>query len=216
MASVGALRTFGAPAPLTLGVRPFSDMKQRAFVYPLALVLASTHQYSVADPVEGKLPTYCNERSGEFFVSSGGDAPTNNAERYTKRKVDWASLLKVGPQKNQWGDPLRTGSRFKVVQCGKVSISFSSGFLNLNPQGELGALDFPVIQVKQGKRTLLPTTALEQCAINFSRYTYFGDCPDSWAQSIEVQLIGSAYQVKVTRRYDDAQYNEVQKIDVLR
>ena len=191
-------------------------MKNRAFVYALTLVLASTHQCSVADPVEGILPIYCNEQSGEFFVSSDGDVPPNNADSFTKRKIDWASLLKVGPQKNQWGDPLRTGSRVKVVQCGKVSISFSSGFLNANPQGELGALDFPVIQVKQGKRILLPPTALEQCAITFSRYTYFGECPDSWAKSIEVQQIGGTYQVKVTRRYDDAQYNEVQKIDVLR
>jgi len=188
----------------------------RALGSGLVLAGAVAHPCAIADPVEAVLATYCNAHTGEFFISAAGDAPPGDASRYTKQKVDWASLLKVGPQKNQWGDPLRSGSRTKVMRCGPTSISFSSRFLNANPQGELCALDFPVIQVRRANRTLLPHTALERCSTNSARYSHLGACQSSWAQSVEGQLVGGVYQVKVTRRYDDAQYNEVQKVDVIR
>ncbi|MEK8047963.1 hypothetical protein [Ideonella margarita] len=188
----------------------------RALGSGLVLAGAVAHPCASADPVEAVLATYCNVHTGEFFISAAGDAPPGDASRYSKQRVDWASLLKVGPRKNQWGDPLRSGSRTKVMRCGPTSISFSSGFLNANPQGELGALDFPVIQVRRANRTILPHTALEQCSVNSARYSHLGECKSSWAQSLEGQLVGGVYQVKVTRQYEDAQYNKVQRVEVLR
>ena len=37
-------------------------------------------------------------------------------------------------------------------RCGPLVITFSSGVLNTNPQGKLGALDFPVAEIRQGRK----------------------------------------------------------------
>lgn len=169
-----------------------------------------------ADPVEGRLPVYCDKHTGTVFISGDPDARPAKPEQYDKQIVNWASLLKMGPQKNQWGDRLRSGSRTLHQRCGPITISFSSGFLNTNPQGELGALDFPVIEVRKGTKVLLNKTAMEQCSVGLSRYTYFGSCPDSWAQRIEVVPAGDGHEVQVRRVFSDELDKDVEKMDVYR
>lgn len=183
-------------------------------IFAFALLLAALSGSSFADPVESELLFYCNQSSGAFFLSSDPAEQPSPSARYKKRSIDWTSLLKMGPQTNAWGDPLRSGSRKAIKKCGPITATFSSGFLNTNPQGELGALDFPVVEIRKGNKVLLAPTALEQCDIQLSRYNYFGACPDSWAQLIEVLPTSGGHLVQVKRVFTDEAYKEVSRTDV--
>jgi hypothetical protein len=180
---------------------------------PLIALLAG---HALADPVDSKLPFYCDQRTGAFFISRNHDITSSRWDGKMKQAVNWIALLKTGPQKNGWGDPLRTGSRTRTEQCGPITVKFSSGFLNANPQGELGAMDFPVVEIRQGKHVLLKPTALEQCEVNSSRYTYFGACPDNWAEHIEAAPEGKGFRITVKRAFADTEYKDVERIDEVR
>jgi len=147
-------------------------------------------------------------------VSGFPDEQPSLQVTYSKHVVRWGTLLKVGPEKNQWGDPLRTGSRNASNKCGPFKVIFSSGFLNSNPQGELGAIDFPVVEIRKGNKVILEQTALELCDVNLSRYNYFGECPDRWAKSIEVVPTSSGHEVRVKRAFTDAASKDVERIDL--
>lgn len=163
-----------------------------------------------------KIAFYCDKQTGAFFVSAAPDEKPKIVGRLLRHVVNWAELLKTGPEKNGWGDPLRTGSAIKTHRCGSMKINFTSGFLNANPQGELGAIDFPVISIYKGKNALLAPTAIDQCDVNTSRYSYFGPCPSSWAKSIEIIPAPKGPSIEVKRIYLDEGYNGMERIDVFR
>lgn len=167
-----------------------------------------------ADSVGPRLPFLCDERTGAIFVSINPERKPSSSANWKERSINWQALLNVGPNKNQLGDLLRSGSRVSTLRCGALTIRFASGFLNSNPQGELGALDFPLIEIVKGKRVLLDRTALEPCALTLSRYNYFGACPASWAQSIEVVPQPQGMQIKVLRVFFDAEFNEIERFDL--
>jgi hypothetical protein len=159
---------------------------------------------------------YCKPASSEIFVSIKADDKPESAAQYVKKRVDWQKLLQVGPQKNGWGDPLRSGSRISKHRCGALTLTFASGFVNANPQGELGALDFPLVEIRQGRKLLLPQTALEPCAVSVTRYGVFGECPRRWAESIDVASDEQGRRVRVKRVFSDEAYEDVERIDVYR
>lgn len=175
----------------------------------LCCVLALLANSAWAEGAQSPLPYDCNPRSGAMVIGQAQPQPD-----FMRAKLDWIALLKVGPRKNQWGDPLRSGSRTASKTCGPITIRYSSGFLNTNPQGELGALDFPVIEIRHGQRLLLEATALEQCDVRTARYEYFGACPARWASRIEVVPVAAGFQVRVLRNYLDAEFNEAERTDV--
>ena len=184
--------------------------------FALTAVVAPLSAIAFDDPIEDKISVYCDHHTGAFFISAISSERPKVAERFRKHVVNWPALLKIGPEKNGWGDPLRTGTTIKTQRCGPIKISFSSGFLNANPQGELGALDFPVIAIGKGKQLLLKPTAIEQCDVNIPRYNYFGHCPNSWAKSIEVTPTPEGLTIEVKRLYTDENYKEVERTDVFR
>jgi len=206
--------SFAGSRLLTLALGLVRKMKLNFNLCILLASLLASFNPALADPVEPKVSFYCNQRSGALFISSLPTEQPSQPINYSKHSVSWISLLKMGPAKNNWGDPLRTGSHIATRRCGSITIKFSSGFLNSNPQGELGALDFPVIEIRQGKKVLLEKTALEQCAVGLSRYNYFGECPGSWAQSIEVLPADSGHAVHVKRIYTDEAYKDIERTDV--
>lgn len=177
-----------------------------------AVYLAALSAY--ADPVDNNLPVFCNRATGALYISGIAGQRPSTVAGFSVLKIDWIALLNMGPEKNAWGDPLREGSRVAKLRCGPITVVYESGFLNSNPQGELGALDFPVIEIRKGKRVLLAKTALESCSIPLTRYSSFGSCPEKWAESIEVKPSKYGHTVEVTRSYTDQRYEEVRRIDV--
>lgn len=163
----------------------------------------------------GAVQFICNARESSVQIGNDFDNSLVPTKAIKRRYVKWSLLLIAGPQTNQSGDPLRTGSRLEVHRCGLLTVRFRSGFLNSNPQGELGAIDFGVVEVVRGKKVIVSPTALESCEMAFSRYQYFGACPDAWAQNISVRWDESTGKAKVTlmRSYTDDAYERKIRLD---
>lgn len=200
---VEELRAFSQPSPIH---RKLSMITASQFATNETLPESSNY----------KIAFFCDKQTGAFFISADSDEKPKIVGRFLRHVVNWAELLKTGPEKNGWGDLLRTGSAIKTHRCGPIEINFTSGFLNANPQGELGAFDFPVIELKKEKRVLLAQTAIAQCDASTERYNYFGPCPSSWAKSIQIMPAPESLSIEVKRLYIDEGYNGMMRIDVFR
>jgi hypothetical protein len=193
-----------------------TKMISRACMIVLFAFIAPSTGFAFEGSVESKIPVYCNAQSGAFFISAVPADRPKVQSKFQKHRLNWIRLLKLGPQKNVLGDPLKTGTRVKTFLCGPITIKYSSGFLNSNPQGELGALNFPVIAVWKGKQVLLPSTALEECDVNLGRYEYFDLCPNGWARSIMVEPTSKGLTIEVKRTFTDGNYDKIERTDVYR
>lgn len=136
----------------------------------------------------------------------------------TARTLPWASLVKAGPQTNQHGDPLRTGTRTLTQRCGALTVRVSAGFLNPNVQGELGAVEFPIVSVLAGARVVLPRTGLDTCEQGPGRYEAFASCPAGWARAVTVQYDPRTRVARrtVVRTYMDSTFREHTQVDTAR
>lgn len=184
----------------------------RALFFILLVLLGNAGVHAQED----RFHFYCKPGSSELFVSIKPEDKPASAADYVKKRVAWQKLLRMGPQTNALGDPLRTGSRVSTQRCGTLTLRFASGFVNANPQGELGALDFPLIEISQGRKLLLPRTALEPCAVSTLRYTLVGECPGRWAERIEVGADEEGRRVRVKRVFSDEAYDDIERVDIYR
>ena len=85
---------------------------------------------------------FCNADKSEFSFSVDEQSTVLKKPGFNSQKVNWSKLLQLGPDKNGRGQPLKSGSKIAVRQCGMIQIRIESGFINDDPQGESGALDF--------------------------------------------------------------------------
>lgn len=186
----------------------------RCFRGACALIaLALPGSAALADEPPTTLDFHCNQRTGALFISTEANAGPVDRSQFTVRRIPWASLLKVVPPRNGHGDPLRSGSRVLRQACGPLTVEFTSGFLNANPQGTLGALDFPLVEIRRGRTILLPRTALEACEVNSQRYQLVGPCPERWARSITLDASDGSYRITLQRTFTDAEYQDVARVD---
>ena len=133
--------------------------RRRAWLATFAACCALLQRAIAAqDAADGPLELRCDARGARMtlgdtaLVSFGGEA------KVTTHTIPWGSLVTVGRARNQFGDPLRTGSRTLTRRCGRLTLRFEGGFFNANVMGELGALEFPAVTVLVGGRVILPRT----------------------------------------------------------
>jgi len=162
-------------------------------------------QSALAEDLSGKLMYFCDAKKSEVSINLDEQSSSLTKPGFIKKVVNWSNLLQLGPQKNGRGDPLKSGSKVAVRQCGMIQIRMESGFINDNIQGESGAFDFPVIELRIGERTVLSRTALESCSENDRRANiYFGACADNWAQSIRTKMLANgSLETEIKRKFDD-------------
>lgn len=161
------------------------------------LVMANEEESSTVN-------TFCDSQKSAFYLSESSSLPPNAAGHHFSRKVvDWSDLLIVGPQTNQFGDPLRTGSKVRKVHCGQMVAEFTSGYFNANPQGELGAVDFPAVRLLMNKQEILPTNAFWSYPSFERGSSQYGDFPGRWADSIEARMVNGAAVVTVHRSMEN-------------
>ena len=170
---------------------------------------------AAADEAASPLDFHCNRQTGALLISAEANAGPEDRSQFTVRRIPWATLLKVGPQRNGHGIPLRSGSRVARQRCGPLTVEFASGFLNANPMGELGALDFPVIEIRRGRTVLLPRTGLEACEATSGRFQQIGPCPDRWARSIALAATDGGYRITLKRAFTDAEYQDMERVDTI-
>lgn len=128
----------------------------------------------------------CDEKSNWVFVASLAATDDIKSQRELGRKIEeiatW-SLIMVSPEDKK-GNVLRTGSRVTSRNCGRFLVRISGGYLNSSPLGELGAIQFPIVEISVEDKLLLPRTALSVCDSSISKYSAWGACPTSWAISV--------------------------------
>ncbi|MQR00969.1 hypothetical protein [Glaciimonas soli] len=163
-------------------------------------------QSAFSEDISDNLLYFCNAKKSEISIDLAEQSRTVTKPDFIKKTINWAKLLQLGPEKNGGGQPLKTGSKIAVRQYGMIQIRTESGFVNDNPQGESGAWDFPVIELRVAEKTVLQRTALDTCSANDKRANiYFGTCPGNWAQSIETKMLADGrVEVEVKRKFDDS------------
>ena len=179
---------------------------------------------ALADELPALIAYSCDASRSAFFVQAEEEMDPDliparelalRSDRHVQ-KIPWRSLVKLGPQTNGRGDPLRNGTKTLTKTCGRITIRFQSGYLNDNIQGQYGALEFPVVEVLLGKRTLLKPTALATCSVLDTFPTYFGACPAKWAFSVRTQQASAnVMHVTVTRKFSDSADVVRQSVDAL-
>lgn len=182
-----------------------------ALLAPLAL--APRRQ----DERNGDLVLRCDAARSWLHLGDTTGALLPRDSLYASRTIAWGALIKAGPGTNPHGDPLRTGTRTITRKCGALTVRVSAGFLNPNVQGELGAVEFPVVSVLAGSRLVLPRTALASCEQGPGRYEAFAPCPAGWATAVTVQYDPRTRATRrvAVRTYMDSTFREQMQGDTV-
>jgi hypothetical protein len=88
--------------------------------------------------------------------------------------------------KDKQNNVYRSGSKTLKRQCGAFTIVVRGGFLNSNPMGELGAIEYPLIGISFNGKSIAKPIAIGECDSTNSRYNAESHCPDDWATEITV------------------------------
>lgn len=149
----------------------------------------------------------------ELTVGTPPASPGRTPRPGSVTELDWIRLIEWGEEKNPAGDPLRIGTRRDTRECGDLTVSVEAGFLNSNAVGELGALEFPTVEVRRGGAVLVPRTALEECQRDSPRFELYGSCPEGYATAIALRPAGAATEILYERHYLDEDSKERHRRD---
>lgn len=178
-------------------------MRKTFLSISLLLVIGSAHAQYGGE----KLQFSCNAATSSFRLGFEDDAiplPVG-ANPADTRKLDVpppgasSRLSPGGSNMRLPGKPLR-------LKCGKLELRVSSSYLNLNPDGELGIVEFDSVEVLKAGKRILSRTGFATCDAGSPRWDYFGECPKSYAQAMLVEWDdrASRTRIKVKRLYNEA------------
>ena len=160
---------------------------------PWLLLLCASGALAAETPAQ--LRYACHAHQSEFSIAAG---PTDAGNA----GIPWSSLIRFGPQKNDQGEPLRTGSRTRTASCGKLTLRFQGAYLQADPQA--GAA-FPLLEIRLGRRVLLRRSAIAVCDTRDPVATRLGACASRWAVSVKTrEFLKKAIKVTVQRQIRDA------------
>lgn len=143
----------------------------------------------------------CDSTVGRFELKLGG-APTNLPGDHLAAKsetINTGSLLLVKSGK-------RAGSRRVTRACGIYTIEISDGYFNSDPGGELGSVDFPVVVIFEGKRSLSGRVAMGSCSKPPTMTSPdASECPENWATKIDGYPVpaGTSGRIQLTHAYEE-------------
>lgn len=127
----------------------------------------------------------CNVK--ESRIELGSVMPEKETELrkngYSVEKITSFKLTQY-TTKDKQGNVYRTGSKTLKRQCGAFTIIVSGGFLNSNPMGELGAIEYPLISLSFDGKPIAQKIAIGECDSTNNRYNAESHCPDEWATEI--------------------------------
>ncbi len=121
-----------------------------------------------------------NEQTESEFASQ------EKLRRVTER-ISFAKLIQYTPEDDR-GNVYRKGSSTLTRKCGPFTITIRGGFLNGNLNGELGAIEFPLVDVAfDGKQKLSPIS-LGECDSDLGRFSHMTACPKDWATEVTAMV----------------------------
>jgi hypothetical protein len=165
-----------------------------------SLLSVSVAAWSDSSIERGKLVYFCDKIHSAVLLDLGKQDTALKIPGYETNVVNWDDLLILKQRENSsFKDSSRVDSRY----CGQVDVRIESGYVNSDPNGQSGADDFPVVELRMGDRTILPRTGLQVCEQGDRMESYFfGKCPDAWASFIKTkEQPDGGLQISVTRKY---------------
>ena len=197
------------PRPLRLVMR-----------WALACALLATLRVPPAraqNPEQGPLMLHCDARRSMVALGDTMLVTFPDVAARRTRRVPWESLVTVGRVRNQWGNPLRTGSRVLTRRCGRLTVRVVAGFFNPNVTGELGAVEFAAVSFLLDGRVILPRTGLYACTVGPGREEAYGACPDRYARALAFTWDARALTgtVVVARAWSDSTFAERSRVDTI-
>jgi hypothetical protein len=195
-----------------------SIYRSRRAAIALFIALSPPISALAQDPGYGKVRLACDAAASSMEIGDWGAPESRGASRQAPSTIiDWHALIRMGPQKNQRGEPLRTGTRTVTHRCGLYTARIKGGYLSPNTSGESGAIEFPVVEVLMDRTLVVPPTALDRCEQALPRYEGYAPCPKGWALAMRVVWNAKERKTKVSiqRAYEDRAYEERTVIDEL-
>ena len=166
-----------------------------------AALAACTSTAALADYLDKPPLWHCDAaRSHVAIWFESGDAPAG---------VTGAELTAPPPgsgdQTTATGSAYRVPGKTRVQRCGRLQLRLRSAYLNANPEGELGAFEFPALEVFDGRRRVLARTGLAVCDPAPSRWEAFGRCPADFAIVVDITAatVGAPARVRVVHARND-------------
>ncbi len=183
----------------------------------LAASALQPHALAAQDVADGPLELRCDANGTTVTLGDTALVGFPRGSKVTTRRVPWVSLITVGRASNQFGDPLRTGSRTLTHRCGRLSLRFQGGFFNSNVMGELGALEFPAVTLVARGKVILPRTGFYQCTAGPGREEAYGACPERWARAIAFTWNAAQRSglLIVARAWNDSTFAPHQRVDTV-
>ena len=164
----------------------------------LAALLLVFSLHAKAD--EGTLNIYCDAQEPRLHLTIEDSFEAGSVKK--QAAVEFSGLISYAPG-NDYGISYRTGSQFTTQECGRLSVKVSGGFLNGNPQGELGAIEYPIVQIFDGSTQIMAPTAIGTCESSNGRYGYSVECPANWTTQITVFDFRGKPSIHVVRTYEE-------------
>jgi len=131
----------------------------------------------------------CNARVSSVYLSSGlkhlGEVNRRKRLGWHVEAIDVTTLVKTTAEDDPRGF-YRVASRKITRRCGVFKIIITAGWMNANPYGYLGAIQFPWVELWDDGGQVLRPTALHSCEADQDLYAAAG-CPSAFANVIEVR-----------------------------
>lgn len=177
---------------------------RRLFLTSIALAACACASADFSD-APSVISYGCNSDTSAFSIVV--EKQTNKPDAINS--VAWRNLAKFTHPPKEFGIPfVRDGSKILVKKCGNLTLKFSYGYFNGNPNGRDGAIDFPVLEILQGSKKVLAPMRLAYCEVADDYANAPGDCPSKYAVSVTVDTINGLPSVTLKHRFSDANFAE--------
>ncbi len=154
----------------------------KRFVLSVLLLLASRAE------AQRTMSYVCNAKVSSVYLTSGlkhlGEVNRRKKLGWHVEAIDVTTLVTTTAEDDPRGFH-RVASRKITRRCGVLKIVVTAGWVNSNPYGYLGAIEFPRVELWDDARQVVLPTALHSCEPDRDLYAAAG-CPNAFANVIEV------------------------------
>jgi hypothetical protein len=146
----------------------------------------------------------CNAKASFVYLTPGlthlGEVNRRKQRGWHVEAIDVTTLVTTTAVDDPRGF-YRVASRKITRRCGVFKIIITAGWVNANPYGYLGAIEFPRVELRDDGGQVLRPTALHSCEPDQDLYAAAG-CPNAFADVIEVRRDRKAKRATVDLRRD--------------
>jgi hypothetical protein len=141
-----------------------------------------------AAELQTELRLACNARLSWVRVGDADDAAWADLPEGTRVSNPPLPYFGRARQTTSWGNHYRLPAKVKMLRCGALTLKLQMRALHHSPDGNMGLVTFPSVEISAFDRPLVGLTGIAECDMSESRYRYFGACPGDYAKSVTVSM----------------------------